>query len=381
MEELHNGFATPKTIRVDTASSGLTSFDNGDIIMAKVTPCFENGEIAIVNDLEKGTGLGSSELFVFRMSSPLREYFFYVCQSKQLMDLWCSTMTGTGGLKRISPSFTKNTWIPVPPLSEQEDIAAFLDTKCAEVDDLLKVQEKFIQELKAYKQALITETVTKGLTPNTPMKHSGIDWIGNIPERWKVERLKQRILFINGYAFNSDEFSKDEGIRVIRIGDIGASIDYNGCVRSTENCANLAQYRIQENDILIAMSGATTGKTCIANNVPEAYINQRVGIIRTPYYRYIQYVLQAAYIPEYISLNNAGSAQPNISSNGIGNIPLPVPPLSEQEDIAAFLDTKCAEIDQLIALKQQKIDELQDYRKSLIYEYVTGKSPIPHPLS
>ena len=124
------------------------------------------------------------------------------------------------------------------------------------------------------------------------------------------------------------------------------------------------------------MSGATTGKTCIANNVPEAYINQRVGIIRTSYYRYIKYVLQAAYIPEYISLNNAGSAQPNISSTGIGNIPLPVPPLAEQEEIAAYLDQKCAEIDQLIALKQQKAEELREYRKSLIYEYVTGKKQL-----
>ena len=358
---LPNSFENYNVIGKDDIVFRLTDLQN-DKRSLRTGLCQENGIIT------------SAYVTLRKRENEYSPYFHYLFHSYDE----CKVFYGLGDGVRQGMNFEDLRKMPilVPPLAEQRGIAAFLDNKCAEVDELLNVQEQFIEELKNYKQALITETVTKGLHHHTKTKQSGIEWIGEIPEGWEVERLKKHILFINGYAFNSDEFSQDEGIRVIRIGDIGASIDYTGCVHSTENCANLAQYRIQENDILIAMSGATTGKTCIASNIPEAYINQRVGIIRTSYYRYIKYVLQAAYIPEYISLNNAGSAQPNISSTGIGNIPLPVPPLAEQEEIAAYLDQKCAEIDQLIAIKQQKAEELREYRKSLIYEYVTGKKQL-----
>ena len=124
------------------------------------------------------------------------------------------------------------------------------------------------------------------------------------------------------------------------------------------------------------MSGATTGKCCIAKDVEEAYINQRVGIIRCDNYSYVYYSLQTDYFMEYINLNNAGSAQPNVSGTSIGNFPLLVPSLDEQQSIASYLDTKCAEIDALIAIKQAKIEELREYKKSVIYEYVTGKKEV-----
>lgn len=280
-------------------------------------------------------------------------------------DLWT---TRWQEMKRIS--------IVIPPLSEQQAIADFLDKKCAEIDQMVALQEKFIEELKAYKQSLITETVTKGLNPNAPMKDSGVEWIGEIPEGWKMLRLKNRSSYINGYAFNSDAFTKDDGVKVIRIGDIGDFIDYEKCVKSIEDNKSLEMFRIKDNDILIAMSGATTGKSCLARKPEEAYINQRVGIIRCEFYSYISYVLKASYLSEYINLHNAGSAQPNISGYTIGNLPIPFPTLPEQQAIADYLDKKCAEIDQLIAVKQKKADELKEYKKSIIYEYVTGKRSV-----
>lgn len=264
----------------------------------------------------------------------------------------------------------------VPPLTEQKAIADYLDKHCAEVDEMVSLQEKIIEELRAYRQAIITETVTHGLNPNAPMKDSRVEWIGQIPEGWVIERLKNDSVFINGYAFNSDSFTINDGVKVIRIGDISSSIDYDNCAKSVETNDSLDVYLIKENDILIAMSGATTGKSCLAKNVQKAYINQRVGIIRSKLYYFVSYVLQASYIFEYINLNNAGSAQPNISGQAIGNIPIPVPPLTEQQAIADYLYKKTAEIDQLIAIKQRKIEELKEYKKSLIYEYVTGKKEV-----
>lgn len=208
------------------------------------------------------------------------------------------------------------------------------------------------------------------------MKDSGILWIGEIPEGWKVKRLKQESVFINGFAFDSEDFKVDEGVRVIRIGDIGLRADFESCVRAITNPYILNPYRIENGDILIAMSGATTGKCCIVDEVEEAYINQRVGIIRSNLCKIIYYSLQTPYFMEFVNLNNAGSAQPNISSKAIGEFPILLPPLAEQHLIAAFLDKKCSEIDSLIELQEQMIEELKAYKQSVITEAVTkGLNP------
>ena len=278
-------------------------------------------------------------------------------------------------LRLYSPYFFDIKAI-IPSYAEQQRIAEFLDRKCAEVDEMIGLQEQIIEELKAYKQSVITEAVTKGLNPDAPMRDSGIEWIGQIPAHWEVKRLKQESIFINGFAFDSEDFKIDEGVRVIRIGDIGLKADFENCVRAITNPSILTPYRIENGDILIAMSGATTGKCCIVDDAEEAYINQRVGIIRSDIRKIIYYSLQTPYFMEFVNLNNAGSAQPNISSKAIGEFPILNIPLEEQQAIADYLDEKCADIDSLIQTKQSKIDSLKEYKKSIIYEYVTGKREV-----
>ena len=208
------------------------------------------------------------------------------------------------------------------------------------------------------------------------MKNSGIPWIGEIPENWEVKRLKQESIFINGFAFDSEDFKIGEGVRVIRIGDIGLKADFENCVRAITNSSILKPYRIEDGDILIAMSGATTGKCCIVDKSEEAYINQRVGIIRSDIRKIIYYSLQTPYFMEFVNLNNAGSAQPNISSKAIGEFPILSIPTTEQQRIAEFLDRKCAEVDEMIALQEQIIEELKAYKQSVITEAVTkGLNP------
>lgn len=301
-------------------------------------------------------------------------FLYYFILSHSFSEPFSQNLQGLIG--GVSVSALKNFVISIPPLPEQQKIADYLDKVCGEVDDLVALQEQMIEELKAYKQSVITEAVTKGLNQNVPMRDSGIDWIGEIPEHWGGSRLKFYSVFINGFAFNSDVFTIDKGYKIIRIGDISQNLDFDGCVRANVETDSLQQYRIKDNDIVIAMSGATTGKCCVAKDVEEAYINQRVGIIRCSNYAYTYYQLQTDYFMEYIKLNNAGSAQPNVSGSSIGNFPILVPPESEQRSIASYLDTKSSEIDSLIALKQQKIEELKDYKKSVIYEYVTGKKEV-----
>ena len=323
------------------------------------------GSVSLINTILKPRGSMNPQYYNWLFHTELFADEFYRWGHGIVDDLWT---TRWQEMKNIS--------IVYPSLQEQQKIADYLDKVCGEVDELVSLQEQMIEELKAYKQSVITEAVTKGLNQNVPMKDSGVDWIGEVPEGWKVSRLKYYSNFINGFAFNSDVFSLEIGCKVIRIGDISQSLDFDGCVRANIKTDTLQSYRIKNNDIIIAMSGATTGKCCIAKDVEEAYINQRVGIIRCDNYSYVYYSLQTDYFMEYINLNNAGSAQPNVSGTSIGNFPLLVPSLDEQQSIASYLDTKCAEIDALIALKQAKIEELKEYKKSVIYEYVTGKKEV-----
>ena len=160
MECIKNGTFERKTSLYGNLAHTLTPFQNGDIVMAKVTPCFENGNIAIMNELQSGYGLGSSELFVFRPQNINTRYLFYWLQNKLFVHQACATMTGTGGLKRISPSFVKNCNIHYPSTAEQAQIAAYLDTKCAKIDRLIAKKEQLVKELDSYKKSLIYEVVT-----------------------------------------------------------------------------------------------------------------------------------------------------------------------------------------------------------------------------
>ncbi len=177
MEYIKNGYYIQNTAIYGLLASSHTPYQENDIVMAKVTPCFENGNIAIMKGLSSGFGLGSSELFVFRPKSISGRYLFYWLRNKAFVERAISTMTGTGGLKRVSPAFVRNCEIHVPPKQEQIRIADFLDTECARIDAVIEQTRASIEEYKKLKQAVITQAVTKGIRSNRPMKDSGIEWI------------------------------------------------------------------------------------------------------------------------------------------------------------------------------------------------------------
>lgn len=160
MENIKNGFFVSNTSRFGDISSSLTQYSEGDIVMAKVTPCFENGNIAIMKGLSSGIGFGSSELFVFRSTEIKTEFLFYWLRNNKFVDLACSTMTGTGGLKRVSPYFVKNSEITLPDVFEQQEIADYLDKKCAEIDKLIEAKQQLLTEMESYKKSVIYEYVT-----------------------------------------------------------------------------------------------------------------------------------------------------------------------------------------------------------------------------
>lgn len=160
MECIRNGYFENRSAKFDTITGSYTQYAEGDIVLAKVTPCFENGNICIMKDLFSGLGLGSSELFVLRAHSILTEYLFYYLQNPGFVQRACASMTGTGGLKRVSSDFVKNCPIPIPPKDEQDKIASFLDKRCNAIDALIKEKNNLIEDLESYKKSLIYEVVT-----------------------------------------------------------------------------------------------------------------------------------------------------------------------------------------------------------------------------
>lgn len=203
------------------------------------------------------------------------------------------------------------------------------------------------------------------------MKDTGIEWIGKIPEDWDVIRCKYISTFLNGYAFDSKDLQMDFMYPVIRIGDIkNGGIDTINC-QGVNNNYDIKDYLIKENDILLAMSGATVGKVGIAHNIENAYINQRVGIIRTDCPSYLFYCLSTKEFVEYILLCANGSAQPNVSADVYREFSIPLPPKEIKIKIADFLDEKCVEIDTLHSDIEKQIETLEEYKKSIITEAVT----------
>ena len=257
--------------------------------------------------------------------------------------------------------------IPFPPLDTQIQIVSMIEDRCAAVDRLIENQRAQIEKLKEYKQSVITEAVTKGLDPSSPLKDSGIEWIGEICNRFQMHRLKEVAKIL-------DEFRKPITAD-LRNQDAEVLYDYYGASGIIDR---IDGYTIDDHVMLIGEDGANLKM----RNLPlmyevngKAWINNHAHILKPNLnmdFYYLFYCLESLDINPYIT----GSAQPKLSQEKLKNIQLPVPSLEEQQQIAAYLDKKCAKIDKLIAIKQKKIETLIEYKKSLIYEYVTGKKEV-----
>lgn len=272
--------------------------------------------------------------------------------------------------------------IVAPNYEEQQKIANYLDKVCGEVDEMIALQEQMIEELKAYKQSVITEAVTKGLNPDVPMRDSGIDWIGEIPEHWKVTVLRRFATIILGKMLQPNAKSDDDTLeQYICAKDVHfEGIDFSDLKKMYFDKNEKETYQVQKGDMLVVEGGAGAAGSCVLKtDLPDTYIQNSIMIVRPKQgidIRYIQYFEFSLVKKGYVDFVCNKATIPHFTKDKLSSMPIPLPPLSEQQSIASYLDTKCAEIDALIAIKQAKIEELKDYKKSVIYEYVTGKKEV-----
>ena len=352
--------------------SGFTYFKKHDVIIAKITPCFENGKGALLNNLDTEIGFGSTEFHVLRAIENVSSAFlFYVTRTYQFRLLGEAFMSGAAGQKRVSTDFLENFFIALPSCSEQTTIATFLDRKTAEIDTLIANKERLIKLYEEKKKAVINQAVTKGLNPDAEMKDSGVEWLGEIPKHWEVKRLrhlfeiKKRIAGELGHDVLS---ITQRGIKVKDIESMDGQIS-----------SDYSKYQlVMKGDFAMNHMDLLTGYVDLSKYNGVTSPDYRVFSLSDTNNcdRYFLYLFQLGYKRKIFYAFGRGAAQfgrwrfPAEEFKAFG---FPIPPVSEQTTIVHHIETQCSRIDAIINKLKKQINLFKEYRTALISEAVTGK--------
>ena len=312
-------------------------------------------------DISNMDGVTSPDYRVFQSSNPEKYYpdfYRYVFQTCYQQRIFYGLGQGVSGFGRwrLPAEIFLNFYLPVPPYESQSAIAAYLDTQCAKIDEIIAQAKASIEDYKQWKASIIYEAVTKGLNPNVEMKDSGIEWIGRMPVHWTAPALKHLCTMQAGKNLISEQISTSGRYPVYGgNGQRGYYSDYN----------------VNGNFLLVGRQGALCGNVhCVSGK----FWATEHAVVTTPSkitnISYLYYLLIAMDLNQYAS-NSA--AQPGLSVGNILTVKTLLPPIDEQVRISEFLDNCCPRIDEVITEKQSLIDDLESYKKSLIYEVVTGK--------
>lgn len=314
--------------------NGYTYFRDGDILVAKITPCFENGKGALVNGCLNGFGFGTTEFHVIRSpNSETTKFLSYVVHSYRFKVEGAGMMTGTAGQKHLSDDYVKDFEVFLPPILEREKLARFLDRKTAAIDTLIAKKQRLIQLLEEKRTALINQAVTKGLNPNAPMKDSGIPWIGEIPEHWEFVRVGYFAQVGNGSTPKRDnaDYWSSEGFPWLNSSKINEEIIYDSdqyvSKQALEEC-HLPVVHPESVLVAITGEGQTRGRAAMLKF--EATINQHLAYIRVIdshlHPEYLWRHLQAAY--QWLS-SGGGSTRAALTCEFLKEMKVPMPPPEE----------------------------------------------------
>lgn len=286
----------------------------------------------------------------------------------------------------ISVKDLKNILIPLPPIEEQIAIALWLDKKCGEIDELIDIEQKMIDELEAYRQAIITETITHGLNPNIEMKNVNGEWFNIIPSGWNAYPIRQ--LFNkrsekNNPIKTTERLSLSIGKGITLYADKTTNLDRYKDDFTQYQITNVNDIVLNSMNMIVGAVGKSNYYGCVS---PVYYViyakndavepNYYGFLLNLPQIRQVYHKLGKGIYAIERGEGRVNTCRLKVDYYEFSNIIVPFPPLSEQQAIANYLDAKCAEIDELMAVKREKIETLKQYRQSLIFEAVTGKIEI-----
>ncbi|WP_290382901.1 restriction endonuclease subunit S [uncultured Duncaniella sp.] len=284
---------------------------------------------------------------------------------------------------RLYPIYFYQFLTIVPPLAEQERIASYLDEKCGEIDELIDVEQQMISNLESYRQAVITEAVTHGLNPDVPVKETTSFWLPKIPAHWELHYLRGISKgFRKGNGITKEDLIPDGNIACVRYGDLYTK--YNHHISDIHCRTNVSKIQnpvyAAYGDIYFTCSGEDVdaiGKSAAYLSDEDCLIGGDLIIMKhSQNPKFLGYSLDSIISQKQKSYGKSKLKVVHTSVKDLKNVAVAIPPLSEQKKIAEYLDAKCSEIDELIKVKQEKIETLKQYRQSLIFEAVTGKTLI-----
>lgn len=351
--------------------------ENGDIVL-RLTD-LQNDQKSLRVGFSEQCGIITSAYLALRLASEGHaKFFYYLIHAYDLQKVFYGM--GAGVRQGLNWDELKRLSVLMPNIVEQQAIADFLDEECVKIDAIVADMEKQVEILKAYKKTVITETITKGLDKSVSLKDSGVAWIGAIPKHWQRSKVKYCVSIIgSGTTPDSGNFAYYDGdFNWIQSGDV------YGVEKIIETEKTITKFAVQstqalkfytKNFLVVAMYGASVGNAAISTI--DAYANQACCCIKPDKENDLRYMYYFFVLCKEPLLQKAiGGTQPNISQIIIKNESYLKVPLDEQQAIADYLDEKCAKIDAIINDKQAASDTMCEYKKSLIYEYVTGKKRV-----
>ena len=370
-------FSCKNTISESTFSqySALKTYSAPFIIIAMYGASIGNISISFID------GCVNQACCVLSVPLCNLDYAFYAIKSAQF---YLVQKAVGGGQPNISQDTIKQLWIPQPSLAMQEAIANSLNKACSHIDAILTKTRTSIEEYKKLKQAVITQAVTKGVRGEREMKDSKIDYIGQIPDEWILCKLRNIGDAQNGISKSSDFFGK--GAPFVSYSDVyknySLPFSVSGLVESTP--AEQERYSVKEGDIFFTRTSETieeVGYSCVCEkDIPHATFAGFLIRVRPfsdeLYTPYAKYYFRSSHLRFYLVKEMNLVTRASLGQSLLKSMPVLLPSLEEQKEIADYLDAKCTEINGLIAKKEQLVKELESYKKSLIYEVVTGKREV-----
>ena len=351
----------------------------GDILLASIS---KEGQVYLLKEEPNNWNVNES-VFCIRVNKRCmnNRYFCYEITNVRYYDDLLMDATGTT-FKSIKQNNLKQSRLLVPPLSEQQAIADYLDETCSQIDVIIAEAKASIDEYENLRQSIIYEILTKGPDDNVEMKDSGVEWIGKVPSHWMIGKVKYGTTKVGSGKTpkGGAEVYMTSGVMFLRSQNIyndGLKLD-NPYYISEEMDEEMKNTRVQKNDVLLNITGGSIGRCCIFDgSIPNANVNQHVCIIR---------VNSSVFLPEYMHLfwispigqisiksYQTGGNREGMSAEAIKNTPIPIIPIGEQRRIVDLINPEIDDFNSLISEKESLINDLEAYKKSLIYEVVTGK--------
>ena len=374
-----DGKIDEEVVSASSVWNGFTYFRRDDVLVAKITPCFENGKGACLDSLSTEIGFGSTEFHVLRSSSSILPQFLYrLTTLAEFRHSGADEMTGAAGQQRVPQAFVANYPLALPPLPEQTAIVRYLDQADERIRRYVSSRERLIELSEEYRQAVIHHAVTHGLDPNVRLKPSGVEWLGDVPEHWEVSAVKRHYSIQLGKMLqNGPNVPTDIAVPYLKAQHVQwFSVRTTDAPTMWASPHEIEQFGIRAGDLLVC-EGGEGGRCCLVEEVPPGYIIQNAlhrvrpsGNCRNDY---LQYVMSSISKTGWFDAINNKATIAHFTAEKFGSLMIPVPPHPEQAAIVAYLDKATAAIDAAIDHARREIELLGEYRTRLIADVVTGK--------